>query len=314
VKTERTTPRFKRLVAALVAVPLAAVVLTTAPVGAAPAADGADAVDGAELVPANAGARSAAGQVARTTTGNAEIDLPEFTITPCPEITDSIVRLYSAYFLRAPDEGGFDFWLDVSSNGTWSLPRMSAHFSQSAEFLDTYGSISDSDFINLIYINVLGRAADQGGLDFWLGRMATEGLDRGTVMLFFSESPEYIDLTLTSTPLAGEFNWYPEGTRWSCGFDNMDVTLPSEATWVDVAIYNDNARPNAVTANLLIDGQWQVWDQATIEQGEWFIFLGVEFDNSRVTGIELLGSEGFIWTVVYSPTITPPVRAGWVLF
>ena len=311
VNCERISPRFKRLVAALLAVPMAAVVLTSSPVSAGPAS-ASTSPEGDVFAPSTVEGKGEVVQAARTSTGNVEIERPDFAITPCPEMTDSIVRLYSAYFLRAPDEGGFNFWLDEYSLGNWSLPRMSAHFSQSAEFVETYGDLTDEQFIDLIYNNIFGRDADQGGRDYWLGRMETEGLDRGTVMLFFSESPEYVEQSFTFTPLAGEFNWYPEGAEWYCGFDYLDAALPEARTWVDIAFYNSSARPNTVTANLLVDGEWVFWDQATINTGEWFIFFGEEISDPGITGVELVGSNDFIWTLVYSPSPTPPVRAGWV--
>ena len=286
---------------------MAGVTLTAAPVGAT-AVESPTA--GTIAVPSGDPAKGEGRQSARTTSGNVAIELPAFAVTPCPELTDSVVRLYSAYFLRAPDEGGFDFWLSEYSAGNWSLPRMSAHFSESQEFVDTYGGITDAEFIDLIYNNIFGRAADAGGRDYWLGRMADEGLDRGTVMLFFSESPEYIELSGTFTPFAGEFNWYPEGTEWFCGFDALQAGLPETSTFVDIAFYN-TARSNTVTANLLIDGEWQQWSQATLEQSEWLIFFGQEFNSSRITGLELVGTDTFIWTLVYAPSPTPPVRSGW---
>ncbi len=56
------------------------------------------------------------------------------------------------------------------------------------------GSLTDSEFIDLVYDNVLERTPDDGGRRFWLDRMA-DGLARGAVMTAFSESPEYVGKT-----------------------------------------------------------------------------------------------------------------------
>ena len=54
-------------------------------------------------------------------------------------MTDSVYRLYAAYFLRLPDEGGFDFWVRASSRGDDNLTTMSDFFAASPE------SSSDTD-------------------------------------------------------------------------------------------------------------------------------------------------------------------------
>lgn len=294
--------------ASLAAIVTSLVLLGSVLVGVAPAG-AANVSTGEGAVADETGAKG--GTASGLRTANA-IELPDFAITPCPELSDSIVRLYSAYFLRAPDQGGFDFWFNEYANGTWSMPRMSLFFSQSPEFERLYGSLTDAEFIDLIYVNIFGRAADAGGRDYWLGRMANEGLDRGTVMLFFSESPEYIELTQTFTPLAGHFNWYPEGTVWYCGFDNIDAALPAGTTYVDVAFYNDSGSPIVATANLLVDGVWQTWDQATLDPGDWFLFFGQELDGG-ITGLEMVASGPFIYTMAFSPTPLPTTRVGWEL-
>ncbi|MCB0964828.1 MAG: DUF4214 domain-containing protein [Acidimicrobiales bacterium] len=102
---------------------------------------------------------------------------------------DPVIRLYSAYFLRIPDLSGTQFWLNRRRSG-WTLARISANFAGSSEFLNTYGALTNRQFVELIYQNVLGRPGDPAGIDFWTRRLDA-GVSRGQVMLNFSESNEY---------------------------------------------------------------------------------------------------------------------------
>ncbi len=115
-------------------------------------------------------------------------------IRPMP-LDGQLARLYQAYFGRAPDPPGMEYWLDVRSSGG-SLTTVSESFARSPEFLATYGPLSDAEFVDRVYRNVLDRPADQGGFDYWLGRLQA-GASRGGVMLGFAESTEYVRATGT---------------------------------------------------------------------------------------------------------------------
>lgn len=104
---------------------------------------------------------------------------------------DPVIRLYSAYFLRPPDKSGFAFWLNRRRSGSWTIAKISANFADSSEFKNRYGSLSNSDFVTLVYQNVLGRAPDSGGLSYWTGQLDQRKKSRGQVMANFSESNEY---------------------------------------------------------------------------------------------------------------------------
>ncbi len=82
-----------------------------------------------------------------------------------------VARLYFAYFNRQPDKGGFDFWTRQISSGAGSLESASQSFALSAEFQRTYGSLSNAEFIVLVYNNVLARRPDTGGFGFWLAEL-----------------------------------------------------------------------------------------------------------------------------------------------
>jgi hypothetical protein len=101
-----------------------------------------------------------------------------------------VTRLYQAYFLRIPDSAGHAYWVAKVRAGT-KLSSVSAFFAGSAEFIDTYGSLTNAQFVDKVYQNVLGRAADGDGATYWLRLLNAKRIDRGSLMLLFSESEEY---------------------------------------------------------------------------------------------------------------------------
>lgn len=116
-----------------------------------------------------------------------------------------LVRLYKAYYKRWPDAGGYDYWIRKMKTGT-SLTKVSDFFATSNEFKTKYGSVSNEEFVLLVYNNVLNRTPDQGGYDYWVKRLNEKKITRGGVMLQFSESSEFkrkygLDCELTGVTL-----------------------------------------------------------------------------------------------------------------
>lgn len=233
-----------------------------------------------------------------------------WTMTACPQITDSINRLYSAYFIRQPDEGGFGYWMGNFSSGVWNLDRMSNFFAQSDEFVATYGGLDNGQFVDLVYNNVFGRPADAGGREFWLGQLDRGEITRGRMLISFSESPEYVEQTGTSTPIAGFFNWLPAGTRWICGFGNTDVELQGGTSYVDVMLINTSAQGTAsVDLSLFQLGSWRYDSTIPVEAGMVQGVFGSRLVQSTAVRIE--ASSMVAWAVVDSPTETSNSREGW---
>ena len=116
-------------------------------------------------------------------------------------IDGEVIRLYRAYFLRNPDQGGYLFWRRSLLNGI-GLAEISDFFSTSPEFVGRYGSLSNAQFVDQVYGNVLDRPADAEGRAYWIDQLAT-GVTRGQVMLAFSESPEFVRQTGTGNLNAG---------------------------------------------------------------------------------------------------------------
>jgi serralysin len=100
----------------------------------------------------------------------------------------SIVELYIAYFNRVPDADGMSYWIDQNKTGA-SIEQIGKSFynaavSPSFTALTGYSdSMSNVDFIKIIYKNVLGRnEVDQGGLDYWSSALGNGSQTRGSLI------------------------------------------------------------------------------------------------------------------------------------
>jgi serralysin len=109
--------------------------------------------------------------------------------TPAEVFAGEAFRLYLAAFDRLPDSDGLGYHTKSLQNGVplWEVARQ---FTDSPEFASRYGAPSDSDFVNLLYRNVLDRDADDGGMAFYLERLDEGVMTRADVLVAFSESPE----------------------------------------------------------------------------------------------------------------------------
>jgi peptidoglycan/xylan/chitin deacetylase (PgdA/CDA1 family) len=103
-----------------------------------------------------------------------------------------IARLYSAYFDRRPDDEGWEYWSRQHAEGM-DLGQISYWFAQSSEF-NRSAELDDQQFIAFVYRQVLDREPDAAGFGYWLDQLSGQ-LDRGELVLYFSESDEYIERT-----------------------------------------------------------------------------------------------------------------------
>ncbi len=111
------------------------------------------------------------------------------------DYSGQVYRLYESTLNRAPDVGGFKNHVSALNNGM-SLATDASGFLNSPEFQSQYGSLTNQQFVNLLYNNVLHRAPDATGLATWLNAL-NGGATKVSVVLGFSESAEFINNTST---------------------------------------------------------------------------------------------------------------------
>lgn len=96
-------------------------------------------------------------------------------------------QLYLAYFNRAPDAVGLDYWaanaFDYLGGGKSEVAAnklIANNFALTPESLGIYGTVNQNssaaelqNFVTKVYQNVLNRAPDQAGVDYWVNNLQT---------------------------------------------------------------------------------------------------------------------------------------------
>lgn len=118
-------------------------------------------------------------------------------------------RLYKAAFARTPDAGGVGFWISQMDKGA-SLLDVAQAFLTQKEYQDAYSpTLSNRELVGKYYQNILGRAPEQGGWDFWTGVLDRKDASVAQVLASISESGENINGT--AVVIAAGFEFTPYG-------------------------------------------------------------------------------------------------------
>jgi len=108
-----------------------------------------------------------------------------------------IARTYLGILTRDPDHAGFRNWLEVLLDGM-SREQIVQFFLDSGEFKAKFGSnLTNSQFVDRMYANVLLRSADTGGLNAWVGALNSGQMTRAQVALGFLDSVEFQSLSVS---------------------------------------------------------------------------------------------------------------------
>ncbi len=99
------------------------------------------------------------------------------------------LRLYRAFFERDPDLVGIQYWIDQSRRGA-SYDDMAYAFATSTEFTNRYRNLTDQQFLQVVYRNVLNRNPDQAGFDYWYDQIRS-GLPRHLTVRWIAGSSEF---------------------------------------------------------------------------------------------------------------------------
>jgi len=83
-------------------------------------------------------------------------------------IESEVAEIYISTFGRAPDQAGLAYWVGEVVKGNLSIAQVSESFFDQRETQTLYADTSNEDFVKSVYLNTLGRDADNDGLQYWL--------------------------------------------------------------------------------------------------------------------------------------------------
>ncbi len=115
------------------------------------------------------------------------------------EVSDSIVRIYCGLLGREADALDIEYWTRRYWNGL-PLSSIAEAFTTSNEFVDRFGDPTDEALVTILYQSVLGREPGERGVDPFVEMLRSGEMSRGSLVVAFTESPEFVATTGTVAP------------------------------------------------------------------------------------------------------------------
>lgn len=99
-----------------------------------------------------------------------------------------VTKFYTDTLGRQPDPGGKSYWIGVLRRRQLSVAQVASQFYASPEYYANLGGGTDRSWVANLYQVLLGRTADAGGLNYWVGLVPRLG--RPAVAFSFYQSRE----------------------------------------------------------------------------------------------------------------------------
>nr|MCR5719560.1 DUF4214 domain-containing protein [Lachnospiraceae bacterium] len=107
------------------------------------------------------------------------------------KVQEFVKRLYSLCMFREADQKGLEYWTTQFADDEMNAAQVAHFFVFTDEFVKK--GYSDEEFIRILYQVMMGREADAGGVDYWLGEM-NDGGSREYILNSFIASPEFTSI------------------------------------------------------------------------------------------------------------------------
>ena len=104
------------------------------------------------------------------------------------KVTQFVNRNYQYALERKGEAGGLNYWCELIINRKQTPKQCAQSFVFSKECVNR--NLNNREFVEMLYRLYMGREADQGGLNYWLGQM-NKGMSRQKVANSFADSQEF---------------------------------------------------------------------------------------------------------------------------
>ncbi|MEI4263464.1 DUF4214 domain-containing protein [Roseovarius sp. D0-M9] len=176
-------------------------------------------------------------------------------------VQQQITAIYIAYYDRAPDPAGLQFWVDQVQAGR-SLVQVASDFSTAAEtkakypFFDAPDVASADTFITSIYTNLFGRTPDAEGQAFWSAQLSSGSTPVGEIILAILEGAQDVaggndDKTTVTNKIDVGLDWAESAVAAGIGLSNNPIAAEVDGK---VVVNNQAAFDSATSILDNVDG------------------------------------------------------------
>lgn len=178
--------------------------------------------------------------------------------TTCSEIGAHTGRLYRAMFGRPADRAGLLYWVGQRYRGQ-SGEQVAYWMGQGAEFHAIYDRLDDGSFVDAVYRNLLGRAADPAGRAYWGEMVITHG--RYNVLSWMVATPEFARVwpyvTPPLCPIAAQIGLAEARPGIWVGRSGETVTVVADRSLVDFRAASGGATyATGVPGDVVVNANW----------------------------------------------------------
>ncbi|GAB2878874.1 hypothetical protein GCM10027277_55150 [Pseudoduganella ginsengisoli] len=159
-----------------------------------------------------------------------------------------VAQLYATLLDRAADHSGLEYWAGTMKAGQ-SINAIANFMYSSGEVAAKYGSLTDAAFVNEMYINTMGHAADAGGKAYWADLITRKVISRGEFAVTLMNNVENTT-GAAGSPSIAEHDYLMNRTAVSANFA-ITYQIDSHTDIGAWAVDNVTSDANSVQATLV---------------------------------------------------------------
>ena len=144
----------------------------------------------------------------------------EYPLDQVNNVNLFVERMYKVCLGRIGDKGGQEFWVKGLLNRELQGIACAANFIKSSEYKSK--NLTDLEYVKNMYLAMMGREFDKGGLVFWIAQLEN-GLSRDGVLSGFAFSKEFTDICSRYGIIPGTFT--PDTTLDGSEYDSNNKRI-----------------------------------------------------------------------------------------
>ena len=142
------------------------------------------------------------------------------------QINSFVTRMYEQCLSREPDGAGLAGWAEQLETGQMNGAQIAEQFVFSNEMLDK--NLSDAEFVKVLYRSMMGREADEAGLNGWVSQLQGGFISRSEVTKAFVESAEFTGICSEYEIARGDFAAVGDIERFVTRFYTICLGRPAD--------------------------------------------------------------------------------------